>query len=199
MKLIVLFFLTIPCFLNGQNIDCEFNGKKISLNENGTWEYISSGTPNKGLQDELNCESIIIRDQDKMTGDITFLSKESILISKDDKDGLSINCFRIDKNFIFSIVAVGASNCIKKDNEILILLRNGERLSLKNNLKFNCKNESSIYFGNRFSNMNTFKKLIDFEIETMRVWTSDGYVEEDFTKDQSKLLKQTLSCLYDAE
>jgi len=33
------------------------------------------------------------------------------------------------------------------------------------------------------------------EIETMRVWTQKGYVEKDFSSDQSKQFMKTVDCL----
>ncbi len=37
--------------------------------------------------------------------------------------------------------------------------------------------------------------LREKEIETMRVWTSNGFVEEDFTLEQSAKFKIIMDCL----
>lgn len=77
-----------------------------------------------------------------------------------------------------------------------ILFRDGTRLELINDGKFNCEAKFTQYFGGSFGKKKQLDMLRAKEIETMRIWTSKSYVENDFSTDQSKQLIKTIECLY---
>ena len=49
--------------------------------------------------------------------------------------------------------------------------------------------------GNMYGKNFIMEALRKKEIETLRVWTSDGYVEEDLHPEQSLMILKTMQCL----
>jgi len=66
---------------------------------------------------------------------------------------------------------------------------------LTNDSDFNCDAKYKQYFGSAFGKKKELEMFKSKEVETVRIWTSDGYVEEDFSPEQSKQLMRTVSCL----
>jgi len=133
-----------------------------------------------------------------MTGQTITSSKEYLVISDDGgKTGFRIDCLKgSDLNIIImSIKAVGAGSCIDDNDKVNILFRDGSKLELSNDNKFNCDAEFTLYFGGVFGKKKQLNELITKEIETMRVWTSRGHVQGDFSSKKSKILMNTLRCL----
>lgn len=198
MKKILL--TTIFSFLFGQLLFAQIpattnDGKEVILKEDGSWEY-AEVTKNETSELSLECSDLIGTEEDKMTGKTSTGAKETLIISDDGgKNGFGIYALNSSKSTILSIKAVGAGNCIDDDDKINILFRDGSRLQLFNDGKFNCDAKVTLYFGGIFGKKKELTELASKEIETMRVWTSKSYVEKNFTSDQSKQLMQTIKCL----
>lgn len=189
-----LFFLISQLLFTQINATTE-KGEKVILKENGTWEYIET-IENKASDLSVECSDLIITEEDKMTGKSSTGAKNTLIISDDGgKNGLGIYALNGSKSTIIIIQAVGAGSCIDDDNKLNILFRDGSRLELFNDAKFNCDAKMTLYFGGIFGKKKQLKELTSKEVETMRVWTSKSYVEKDFSSDQSKQLMQTLKCL----
>ncbi|WP_242132613.1 hypothetical protein [Aestuariivivens marinum] len=203
MKKILL--TTTLSFFFGQILLAQINattddGKKVLLKENGTWEYVQEKINETTETTELSsdCSNYILTETDKMTGKSSTGAKETLIISQDGgKTGFGIFALNSSNSnaLILSIQAVGAGSCIDDDNKINILFRDGSRLELYNDGKFNCDAKMTLYFGGIFGKKKQLNELATKEIETMRVWTSKSYVEKDFTSEQSKRLMKTISCL----
>lgn len=171
------------------------NGKKVILNNNGSWEYIDT-KDSESSDLSLECSDLIVTEEDKMTGKSSTGAKETLIISDDGgKNGFGIYALNGSKSTILVIQAVGAGNCIDDDDKLNILFRDGSRLELYNDGKFNCDAKMTLYFGGIFGKKKQLKELASKEIETMRVWTSKSYVEKNFSSNQSKQLMQTIKCL----
>lgn len=171
------------------------DGKEILLNENGTWAFIEASVE-KDTSLDLQCEDLISEEIDKVTGETTISAKEPLIISNKDEDKLNILFVKGDRDVIIVLIqAIGASSCIDDDDKINILFRDGTRLELRNNGKFNCKSMNTQYFGGLFGKKKELNMLREKEIETMRVWTSDGYVEENFTLEQSAKFRLIMDCI----
>jgi len=146
--------------------------------------------------DSLGCQNLIKRIEDKVMGTSFMACKIPLVVSKD-----GINGFKILSNTgntgerTLIIIAVGAGYCIDQGQKANILFRDGTRLELHSDSKFNCEGEFVIYFGGVFGKSEEYDLLSSKEIETLRVWTSKGFVEQDFTPDNSKRLMKTLDCL----
>lgn len=170
------------------------DGKKVILNDDGTWKYAEKTNIETTIS--LDCADLISTETDKMTGKSTTSSKEILIISEDGgKSGFGIFIMDISGSLVFSILAVGAGNCIDDDDKMNVLFRDGTRLELENNGKFNCDGEFKLYFGGSFGKKKELEIFRTKEVETMRIWTSKSYVEKDFSSDQSKQLMKTVDCL----
>ncbi|PVW14228.1 hypothetical protein [Marixanthomonas spongiae] len=195
LLLTIMLSILFGQFLSAQINATTKEGKEVLLNEDGTWKYIEK---REVSSDELNleCSELISTETDKMTGRSTTAAKETLIISEDGgKTGFGIYALNGSRYTILSIQAAGAGSCIDDDDTINILFRDGSRLELTNNGKFNCDAKMTLFFGGTFGNKKDLKELSTKEIETMRVWTSKSYVEKDFSSDQSNKLMQTLKCL----
>lgn len=173
------------------------NGKDVILSTDGTWQFVDS-TINSEEPLNLDCKNLISTDTDKVTGKSTTGAKEALLVTEDGgKTGFGIYLFKGSNSLICSITAVGAGSCIDDDDKANILFRDRSRIELINDSKFNCDANFTLYFGGIFGKKRELESLKTKEIETLRIWTSDGYVEKDFTSDQSKTLIALLTCLSD--
>ena len=167
-------------------------GKKVILNPDGTWKYDETKYESKT---SFECVDLITNSTDKVTGKVTRGSKESLIVSKDGKNGFGFYLFEGSNSIVVSATVVGAGGCIDDTDKMNILFRDGTRLELINNTKFNCDGNFTLYFGGVFGKKKELEQLRTKEIETMRIWTSKSYVEEDFTPENSKAFMKSLDCL----
>lgn len=173
-------------------------GKKVILNDDGTWKYKENEIikTNENNPSTENCSKYIVTTEDKVTGKTSTASKDMLIVSKNGgKKGFGIFLMKGEKSVIMSIQAVGAGGCIDDKAKMNILFRDGSRLELSNDGKFNCDAKYTLYFGGYFGKKKELEQLKTKEIETMRIWTSKSYVEENFTNDDSKELMESLTCL----
>ena len=196
-RILTLTLLAISIFnLQGQTSAKTKEGKQVILKDDGTWYYDTTKISEPKIS--LDCESLVEVTTDKMTGKVNKSAKKSVIVSSDGgQKGLGIFMFKSTTtgSIIMSIKAVGEGSCIDDDNKMNVLFRDGTRLELINNGSFNCKAKFTLYFGGNWGKKKQLEKLRTKEVETMRVWTSRGYVEEDFTKEQSLQLMKTIDCL----
>ncbi|HNO18873.1 MAG TPA: hypothetical protein PKM24_11255 [Saprospiraceae bacterium] len=173
------------------------NGKKVILNSDGTWKYADTVKSVQKSLDPNDCSNWISTETDKMDGSTSTASKNTIIVSTDGgKKGFGIFMMQGSKGgVILSIQAVGAGSCIDEGAKINILFTDGSRLVLSNNGKFNCKGNSTVYFGGVFGKKSELEELKTKKIQTMRVWTSDSYVEKDFTTDNQEEFFNVINCL----
>jgi hypothetical protein len=171
--------------------------KKVILNDDGTWKYVETSVEKQEPVNSSDCSNYISTEVDKVTGKSTVAAKEMLIVSKDGgKNGFGFIIMKSDRgSIIFSIQAVGAGNCIDDDNKMNVLFRDGTRIELFNDGKFNCDAKYTQYFGGVFGKKKELEMFRTKEVETIRIWTSKSYVEEDFTSEQSKQLLHTVDCL----
>lgn len=179
-----------------QNQATTTDGKKVILNEDGTWKYIEAEKQIKYSENNSDCSVYISTDLDKVTGKSTVAAKDMLIVSKDGgKKGFGIYVLKGSNSIIFSIQAVGAGNCIDDNNKMNVLFRDGTRLELVNEGKFNCDAKYTQYFGGAFGKRSELELFRTKEVETIRIWTSKSYVEENFTSIQSRELISVVDCL----
>ncbi len=171
------------------------SGKKIIISLDGTWKYADEKISSSFNYED--CLNFIKITEDKMTGDKMATSKNRIIVSQDGgKTGLGIVLMTPSKGvLILNILASGAGNCIDKGGKVNILFTDGSKLELTTNGDFNCKGEATIYLGGVAGKKKQFEELKTKKIQAIRVWTDDGYVERDFTEDNSNMFYQTINCL----
>ena len=201
------FLLIIVCALiaipgRAQQTATTADGKTVILHDDGTWEYDASdqkeSTDTAG--ETLDCTSgdcscWITEEVDQMTGKTAVGSAETLIISDDGKTGFGINMFKGSNSVIVSITAIGAGSCIDEGDGINVLFRDGERLELSHMSSFNCDANATMYFGGIFGKRKQRSTLANKYIQAMRVWTSDGYVQRDFTEEASVQFRETFACL----
>lgn len=173
------------------------SGKKVVLNSDGTWKYQEEKTTQTTTAKDSDCSNYIETTEDKMTGKKSTAGKSTIVVSTDGgKKGLGILLMKSSSgSLIVSIQAVGAGSCIDEGNKINILFKDGSKLELASDGKFNCKGNATLYFGGVFGKKKQLEELKTKKIQTMRVWTSDSFVEKDFTEDNSDEFFHTINCL----
>lgn len=144
-----------------------------------------------------DCSKYIDTIIDKVTGDTMIASKKTILITNDiDKKGFSISLIKErDNGLIFSINILGTSSCIEENSKVNILFTDGSRLELYNKEKFNCKGEVNLYFARLFGNLQQLNELKSKKIKTLRIWTTDKFIQKDFTDENSICILNTIDCL----
>lgn len=145
------------------------------------------------------CDNYVKTSIDKVKGTTTIASKSKIIVSDDGgKTGFGISFMITDHNeneLAVFIQAVGASNCIDENSEILFLFDDGTRLTLLNDTKFNCDAEVIVLFGGNFGRMNELNELKSKKVQTMRVYTYKGFVQQDFTESHKNEFLTTINCL----
>lgn len=195
-KLLVLFTILVlgTTILFGQIEATTKDGKKVLLYDDGTWKY--NDTDDKKDLANLQCSDLVSDKTDKVTGKTSRSSTSAILITKDNKNGIALRLIQTEKkSLIFAVTAVGAGSCIDDKSKMNVLFKDGTRLELVNDGKFNCDGKFTLYFGDIFGKKKEMEMFRTKEVETMRVWTSKSYVEEDFTAENSKALMMTFDCL----
>lgn len=191
LTLILFVFTSIYSFAQIEATTKE--GKSVILNNDGTWKYVETEKSTSTVS--LDCSNLISTETDKMTGRSTPMSKTLVISDDGGKTGFGIYLLKLQKTIVLTIVVRGASKCIDDKNDMNILFRDGTKLQLTNNGKFNCDGEFTLYFGGTFGKGKELDQIRNKEIETLRVWTSKSFVQKDFTKEQSQQLLKTVECL----
>ncbi len=146
--------------------------------------------------DSLYCSKWILIETSKVTG-ITYIeSKDFLIVSTDGKKGFRILMMQGNGYDLFlHIKVIGERICIDEGEKIDILFTDGSKLELGNEADYNCEGKVNVSFGGIRGNKKQLEELKTKKIQTMRVWTRDGYVEEDFTKDNQEEFYNVINCL----
>jgi len=195
MKQTFTFLTILLIFISqvfGQVKTINKDGKAIILNDDGTWRYDDS---NSETIPSLDCSDLITTYLDKVTGFTGRASKEPIIVSKDLKNGFRF--YLIEKNsiFVINLTVFGANSCIDETNKMNILFRDGTRLEFINNADYNCDGKFYLFFGGLYGRIKLLEQLMTKEIEIMRIGTTQGSVDMDFTSENSLQFMKSLECL----
>lgn len=149
------------------------------------------------------CEKLIRIDADSARGTYNLSSREDIIVSKDGKDAIKFVFLEIDKVIIIHIDAVGGGDCVDETNKIAITFRDGSKLNMPNNGRFNCDGEFSLFFNGGYGNKKELNMFRTKEIEYVKVETRKSlidktrknFVEAYVPTEKSKSIMQILDCL----
>ena len=193
----LLTVLTALTFAFGQNQNATTeSGKKVILLPDGTWKYaeVKKDTTKTNSSD---CSNWTETKTDKVSGSTSTSAINTIVVSTDGgKKGFGIFMMNGSTGgLILVIQAVGAGSCIDEGAKINILFDDGSRLELASDGDFNCKGKATVYFSGSFGKKKELNELKTKKISTMRVWTSDSYVEKDFTQDNKDEFFNVINCL----
>ena len=176
-------------------------GKTVIVNSDGTWALPTETNPetvqktNQEVNTKNFCDQNVKVHVDKMSKNKYSLLKESILISENGIEGLVVSLVEGTSGMvIFGVNPVGAGSCIDSDEKMELLFRNGEIMTLRHSSDFNCEKNWVTYFGGEFKQTLKYDLLKNNELETIRVWTNDGYVQEDLSPETSKKLMNSFKC-----
>lgn len=142
------------------------------------------------------CSKYVIQTEDKITGEKTAEMKNFIKVSLGSK---SLTFFLLrtpaSRDVYLNISVIGASRCVNEDDKANILFTDGTRLEVLN-LSFNCKaNFSAFIYPNQEKDTPSY--LTTKTIKTIRVWTSDSYVQLDIPIAKATILMESFRCLMD--
>jgi len=171
------------------------DGKVVLLEKNGTWRYDAEKKVEPVAASD--CDEYIETINDKVTGESYRASRGFIKVIKSQKEGMWLSLVEgsTTKSIIFSVVVIGGGSCIDKGDYVKILFTDGTRMELRSDAEFNCKGTASVYLGKGWGRKAEMKTLSEKNIATLRVFTNDGYSEQDFTSEQAETFRQTLMCL----
>ncbi len=194
-RIILTFLITSFCVFSSfsQEIVTNSIGKKIRLNQNGTWEYVESETK----AGDYTCENLIKTESDPISGNTATSLKEVLVLSEDSgQNGIAINLIWIQQGrLMINMAPLGAGNCIKKGQIANILFRDGTRETLYHTSEFNCDGIFTMAIGRGYGTKKKLQALSSKEIQTIRVYTASGNAQENLNSDQSKLLMNSFKCL----
>lgn len=159
---------------------------------------------------QTDCDKLIALKEDNVTGSTfyTLLEEFNVSQSSNSTKGFNILVMKVtdedeslnEGEYMLSIriIVLGGGSCVNEGDKINILFRDGTRMTLANDTDFNCEAEVSIDFHNIFGKENRKNELTLLsakEIEIMRVWTMDEFVEVEFTENQSSKFKEIMNCM----
>ncbi len=191
-----LFIVFSLCYFfiaaNGQERVTKSDGRVVLLSVDGTWSYEQEDS----VINDYSCSELIKSKVDKMSGRTYFSMRDRVVCSKNKTNGLILGISKSSSgSIIFSLSPYGASSCIKESQDVNFLFEGDYRFTLQHDSDFNCKNSVVIYFGGIFGKKRELKVFKAKKIKTIRVWTSDGYVEEDLSEDQAMRIMKSFDCL----
>ncbi len=193
--LLMVFAALTFAFGQNQNATTE-SGKKIILFPDGTWKYVEE-KKDTTKTNSADCSNWTETKTDKVSGNTSTSAKNTLVVSTNGgKSGFGIFMMQSSKGALILVIqAVGASSCIDKGAKINILFDDGSRLELQNDADFNCKGKTTVYFGDVFGKKKELGEFKTKKIATMRVWTRDSFVEQDFTQENKNDFFNIINCL----
>jgi hypothetical protein len=186
------------------------SGKKVILYSDGTWKYAETDTKKpeekkkepekKSLPEPVaftgDCSENLELIEDPRTRVMTTRGKNMIIIAeKNDGKEISISMQKGAKNVI-SIVfhPTGAGQCIGEANKINIDFTDGSKIDLSNEYS-NCKGESTANFGGTYGRKKPLGELQSKKIKSIRIWTTDGSVQQKLSDNNKEQFFQMINCL----
>lgn len=144
------------------------------------------------------CDKWALLTFDKVSGVTSGRGIEDLILSDDGgKTALRISMSSRDRAPVtIAIEAMGAGRCMRKGASVELLFTDGSRMHLASD-SANCKRTATVALSadaDRPSRA-AFTALMTKEIETMRVWTIEGYVQSDFTAEGRRQFLGLFRCL----
>lgn len=189
--LTILLISTSQVFGQVKTIDKEW--KKLIINIYGTWSYDETKSRSNASS---ACPEIIASNLDKVTGKYGRQSYSPIILTKGGDNKIGILLFEYNSIIGLILNVERAVSCLDDTDKVYILFRDGTRLMLENDKEFNCDGLFELYFGSiYYGKKKILETLKTKEIETLRIVTNNGYVEQDLTSENSKEFIKSVNCL----
>ncbi|MDC0909480.1 hypothetical protein OAQ21_05100 [Flavobacteriales bacterium] len=145
-------------------------GKKVILNNDGTWTYKVELTETTNSSTDLSDCKYWKDEVDDFTGDVKRYTKNK-LVGKSKYSSLSIELRRFDKSYLMYVKYSGDLGCVSSRSTIMIKLLNGEMINLTNFGDIDCS-DMNMYFKLPQS---TIDQLLKSPIEKIRVQGTEYY------------------------
>ncbi len=143
----------------------------------------------------LDCGALVAVER-SIQGDKFVAQSKTIKVNSDTTAGFSISFYKTKNGPLIWTIAMNAKGyCIEEENKMMIVMKDGTRFQVVNNGKPNCDGNFKLYFGGTYGHELQLESLTNKEVAAIRVWTSNSYVEENFTDDHSALFKASISCM----
>ena len=185
-----LLIVSIGFMLLGSTVSCQ---KQIVTEESVPVGNLESTAT---IRSSYSCEELIETTYDKMTKTELVCSRSPITLTADGIAGIAVALIKsINEGIIVGFKVVGAHDCIDFGNEAIFLFRDGSILKAKNMAEFNCYNNFAIYLGGQYGNLPLLEALGSKEIESLRVYTTNGNVEQELLPHDSKRIMASVNCI----
>ena len=200
----------------------ETDGRKVILNPDGTWKYegdsstkvatsvrldsvrtvpvdsVKKAPPKpvvKRVPLNLDCSALVAVEK-SIQGDRFVAQSKTIKVATDSTTGFAISFYKSKNGPLIWTTAISARGyCIKEENKMLIVMKDGTRYQVENNGKANCDGNFKLYFGGLYGKEMQLESFKSQEISAIRLMTSNGFVEETFSDDHSSLFKASINCM----
>jgi|GEM_PF-1708233 len=189
------------------------SGRKVILYADGTWKFkdekaeVKKNTdkkePEKKVTDNNNVRSIPIECSDKLelsqdkNNTVTTRTKSFIVIAGDQsKQEIDISLQKGAKGIVSISFRTGnGADCIGEGNKINIVFTDGSRSDLSNDGPMNCRGEAIASFNGPYGKKKQFQELCDKKIQSIKVWTQTGAVQQSLSQENQEEFSQLLNCL----
>lgn len=150
------------------------------------------------MEIEKQCKSVITKAYDEVEDETYFFGK-NIVLTKNRKQRIILEPTLLENGSYLAlrISIAGVLGCVSDHSRVSILFGDGTRLFANTgNSVMNCDGKVALYFGGVFQDLDHLKLLREKPIKTIRVYTYNSYVEQDFTLSQANYLVSSLNCLF---
>jgi len=144
-------------------------------------------------RDTNNPSLWVARKIDDMEGDTTYYSTRYVVVSNESKKkGLRISIQRVMSMDLYwvSIYAIGAGSCVDEHSRIIILFEDQTKRDFEGEHDFNCDGRASFSLSQEDIDLYLSKA-----VSKIRVYTRNGYIEEQLTASQANEYRITLKHL----
>lgn len=146
---------------------------------------------------QAQCENVITKEVDEFDGTANWSNKETIIISKDGKHGMSMLLVMPERTTKKTLIWVTTSTevgCVDEGGKVDLVLRDGTRMSLYSNNDFNCKGKTTIYFGSVFGRKKDMEKLATTPIDMIRINGARTLHDEKVSTETGDYIMNVFSC-----
>ena len=184
-----LILISPLCFSQIQAVTKD--GQNVLLFNNGTWKY--NETSISVEPSTQGCENLFKRIENEENGDVSYSLVDDIIVF-DGINGFSLNLTKKNNTVHAEANVVSANDCIDDNANINLTFMDGSRLLLVSDSKSNCRAEVFIDFLGVYGKEAEFYQLSTKEIQSIRIWTTDGSVEQHLSRDKAAEFINAFSC-----
>ncbi len=184
----------LACFeIQAQEFATTKDGKRVVLNNNGTWKYADSVTATN------DCSRLIYnRTSSNKSYPVTV--KDLVISNDGGKTGFKIFAFNsATSNTTVVTIKIFSDDfklkCVQEGDKVIIEFTDGRRIEMKNFLDLNCDGNSTLSFGVESEYFPYLSELQSKKIQFMGVRASQEYFAYNFNDAQALEFANVIDCL----